>query len=214
MHHHHFGITTLFTAAVLTVGTLATTTITYAEDAPATTAPADHPSQQEMMAQYMTFAQPGPEHAALAKMAGTFTAEGTNFCDPVNGPQSFTGTQTSTMILGDRFLQCDYDAEMMGMPFQGFGLTGYDNVKKQFINLWADTMGTMWMPSTGTANDDMTVFTFIGSYDDPVMGMTITMRQVITFIDDDHHRFDMFGPSPTGDGTESKMMEIHYTRQK
>jgi hypothetical protein len=31
---------------------------------------------------------------------------------------------------------------MMGMPMSGFGMTGFDNTRKQYVGTWADTFGT------------------------------------------------------------------------
>ncbi len=187
-----------------------------AEDAkPAEQAPAA--STEEMMARYAALAEPAPEHKILAMMAGTFTADCTSVCDPSGQPQKFEGTQTRRMILGGRFLQSDFKGEMMGMSFEGHGMIGYDNVKKKYISLWTDTMGTAWMTSEGeasTAGGDK-VITVTGSYDDPVTGKNVTMRQVTALVDNDHHTFEMHGlnPDPTRDGAEMKMMEIKYTRK-
>jgi hypothetical protein len=36
----------------------------------------------------------------------------------------------------------------MGMPFEGLGYTGYDNVKKQYFGTWIDSMSTGIMTSS------------------------------------------------------------------
>ncbi len=30
----------------------------------------------------------------------------------------------------------------MGMPFEGMGIDGYDNLAKQYVSTWVDNMGT------------------------------------------------------------------------
>lgn len=188
--------------------------LVWAIDAQEASAPAGA-SQEDMMARYMALAEPGPEHHALAAMEGDFVADGVSYCAPAPEPVTFTGTQSSRMILGGRFLQSDYEGEMMGIPYEGLALIGYDNVKKQFNSLWADSMTTFWMTSQGSADSSLRVFSFTGSYDDPVTGQTTTMRQVTTVIDDDHYTLEMFGPNPdpAGDGAEMKLIQINYTRQ-
>ncbi|MEO8192181.1 MAG: DUF1579 family protein, partial [Acidobacteriota bacterium] len=47
---------------------------------------------------------------------------------------------------------------------------------------------------------------------DPVTGKMMTVREKVEIADNDHHRFEMWGPAP--DGKNFKMMEIEYTRRK
>jgi hypothetical protein len=35
------------------------------------------------------------------------------------------------MIMGGRYLMGSYKGEMMGMPFEGYSMTGYDNAAKK-----------------------------------------------------------------------------------
>jgi len=169
------------------------------------------PSQAQMMAQYMALAEPGPEHRALADMAGDWDATCISYCDPSGVPQTFTGEQESEMILGRRFLKSEYKGEMMGVPFEGVSLTGYDNIRKKYVSLWADTMSTMWMTAEGEADASGKIVTLVGSYDDPVTGKTMEMRQVVTMLDKNTHKFEMYGPNPQT-GEEMLMMEITYRR--
>ena len=52
------------------------------------------------------------------------------------------------MILGGRYLEQRYEGTMMGQPFSGIGVTGFDNYKKKFVSTWVDSMGTAIMTMT------------------------------------------------------------------
>jgi len=56
---------------------------------------------------------------------------------------------------------------MMGMPFEGIGINGYDNLKKKFVSTWIDNMGTMIVMSTGTFDPATKTFTYMGEMDNP-----------------------------------------------
>ena len=50
---------------------------------------------------------------------------------------------------------------MMGTPFTGHGMTGYDNVTGKYWSTWTDSMSTGIMVSEGSC-DAEGVCTFIG----------------------------------------------------
>jgi hypothetical protein len=172
------------------------------------------PSQEEMMAAMMKAATPGPEHAKLKTLEGNWTADVTA-TDPASGKEEkSTGTMKNQMILGGRYLKQDYSGTMMGMPFKGGGLVGYDNVKKKYTMLWVDEMSTQMMMSEGTFDESAKTLTTMCTMDCPV-GETATkktFKQVVTMSDDDHHTYDMFEVTP--DGKENKVLTIKYTRAK
>ena len=37
----------------------------------------------------------------------------------------------------------------MGMPMEGWSIEGYDNGKKEFVNIWIDNMGSGMASSSG-----------------------------------------------------------------
>ena len=65
--------------------------------------------------------------------------------------------------MGGRYLEQRFKGDIMGMPFEGIGYTGYDNVKKQYWGTWMDNMSTGMMTSTGTAPPTGRSWTFNGT---------------------------------------------------
>jgi hypothetical protein len=166
-------------------------------------------SEQEMMAAYMKYANPGPEHEFLKSMAGSWKAVTKSWMGP-GEPQVSEGTATRTMILGGRYLKDEFKSTFMDKPFEGFGVTGYDLFKKEFVGTWSDTFGTGILMSRGKIDASGKVMTMTGSYDDPVTGEKKTMKEVTKILGPDQHVFEIW---ETQGGKEVKSMEITYTRQ-
>src|ERR1035438_2526899 len=115
-------------------------------------APAGMPNQEEMTKAWMAAATPGEAHKKLEPMVGSFTVVTKMWMDPAKPPEESTGTSESKWVLGGRFVEQRVEGTAMGQPFSGIGYTGYDNYKKKYVGSWTDTMGTMIMISTGTAD--------------------------------------------------------------
>ena len=180
----------------------------FAADAPK----AGAADQKAMMEKMMKAATPGPQHEMLKKMAGEWNAKVTSQMDPSQPPQVENSTSTLTMLMDGRYCQEVTSGQMMGQPFSGMGLTGYDNVIGKYVSTWVDNMGTGIMTSTGTADATGKVITWIGTMSDPMTGKVSKSRMVTTIVDDDHHTFEMYG-TPPGAKKEVKMMTIEYSRK-
>jgi hypothetical protein len=172
--------------------------------------PADAAKQMEMM---MKMASPGPQHEKLKMMAGKFKAD-VSFRMAADAPETKSvGSSENKMIMGDRYLKQDYSGDMMGMPFTGMGITGYDNMKKQYMTTWCDSMSTAILVSEGTVDDAGKVITQKAECDCPMEpGKKMQMRMVTTIMDENSHTYDMYQTGP--DAKEFKCMSIKYTREK
>ncbi len=166
-------------------------------------------AMQEMQA-LVQANQPGPHQKALEQFAGTWDVSATFWPAPGAPPVTFTGTADHKMILGGRYLQQQVKAEMMGMSFEGMGLWGYDNLKKEHISTWADNASTGIGVSHGVEEADGKVFTFIGEYMDP-SGKTRKTKEVLRIQDANKLLAEMYETGP--DGKEFKNMEMIYTRK-
>lgn len=68
------------------------------------------------------------------------------------------------MILGGRFLQQEVNGEMMGMPMNGIGITGYDNLKKKYVGFWIDNMGTGMYTMEGEMDKEGKACTYLNPH--------------------------------------------------
>ena len=170
---------------------------------------AQAPSQEEMMKMYQALATPGEHHQALDFLEGHWKTEIKSMMTP-GQPEVSQGTCDAEWILGGRYLQSVQRSTFGGMPFEGRSLTGYDNAKKEYFDLWIDNMGTGYMVFVGDLSEDGKTFTERGSYIDPMTQREMSYRTVIEVRGPDRLFSSMFTAGP--DGSETKVMEIAYTR--
>lgn len=182
-----------------------------ADDKPA--AAGTPPDMAEMLKKMEEISGPGPEHKVLSALAGVWDVEVKSWMGGSDGPSSTSkGICKGKLILGGRFLQEEFEGEMMGMKFNGMGITGYDKFNKKYVSTWMDSMGTGILISDGSADADGKVLTLNGKMDEPFSGEKAKpVRMVTRILSHDKHIFEMHDVSL---GEKSKVMEITYTRKK
>ena len=102
-----------------------------------------HPAQmdmQAMMDKYKKLATPGEPHNQLATLAGSWNTKTKEWMDPNKPPMESTGTCEEKMMLDGRFLQQECAGDMMGQPFTGIGMIGFDNYTKKYVSTWMSSM--------------------------------------------------------------------------
>jgi hypothetical protein len=176
------------------------------------TPPAMSAEEQAMMQKWQVFMTPGSEHALLATKAGSWTATVTMWSAEGAPPQVTTGTSEMVMILGGRYLQDTTNSNFNGMPFEGHGLTAYDNLKKKFVSTWIDNMGTGIMTSEGTYDAATKTFTYLGTSPDPMTGKYVPMKGVEIMRSASQWTSEMYNKTKDGKGWW-KSMQIDYTRK-
>lgn len=205
--HRMFASALLPLALVAALPVLAQDTPPLKQDA----APKMSPEEAAMMQAFAQAGTPGAAHAAMARMAGSYDLSIRSWHAPGAPPTVETGTATRAMILGGRVMVEETTAQMMGQPFTGHGMQGYDNVSGRHWATWNDSMSTGVMVSEGTC-DEAGACTFTGSWNDPVTKAKVTARMTSRWTSPTVEVFEMYGPGP--DGKETRMMEITYTRKK
>ena len=168
---------------------------------------------EAMMEVYRKLATPTAPHKLLARMAGSWITKTECWIEPNTPAMESTGTCEQKMLLEGRFLhlQQEFTGEMMGSPFTGIGITGYDNHTKKYVSTWMDSMRTAIYFFEETAGADARTITQESSYDDPVRG-PMKWRTVTRIVDDNTHLFEMYATDKGG--KEEKMMDITYTRKR
>jgi len=155
----------------------------------------------------------GPEHDRLKDMAGSWDVESKMWFGPGMEPIEAKGGAEIRLILDGRYTEQKYECPMMGQPYRGLGFEGYDKIKKKYVSIWMDSMGTGIFYSEGTMDESGKVCTYIGKSDDPFTGeKDKEMKSVGRVINDDEVVFEMYESQP-GVG-EYKSMELTYKRKK
>lgn len=170
--------------------------------------PGDMGMTPEQMQAMMAAMSLGEQHKQMAKMVGDWTFTN-KFSMPGAPPMESTGTMHAVALMGGRYVEHTWKGDMMGMPFEGRATDAYDNVAKHYVSTWIDNMGTGIMVQTGTC--DAKTCTFTGDTWDPMTGKKSTMKSVITWVDDNTFKNEMYGPDSSG--KETKMMEITAKRK-
>lgn len=174
----------------------------------------EDPEKAAMMKKMMEYSTPGDPHKVLEKLAGKWNYTSTFWETAESKPQISKGVSILKMILGGRFLQQEFKGVAMGMPFQGLGLTGYDNIKKQYDGIWIDSMGTGIMKSTGTFDEKTQTLSDKGTFTCPAAPNNVAeSRSEWKIIDRNNSVFSMYGKGMENKA-EFKMMEIVYKRSK
>lgn len=179
-----------------------------AQDKPAAPAPAMDAAAMAAMQKAMT---PGEQHKHLARMVGDWTFTNKMWMDPSQPAMESSGTMHGEAILGGRYVQSTWKGDMMGMPFEGRGTDGYDNVAKQYVSSWMDNMSTGMVYSTGTCDASGNKCSLKGDMLDPMTGQKSYMRSEVTWMDANTFKNEMYGPGP--DGKEFKWMEMVIKRK-
>jgi hypothetical protein len=174
------------------------------------TEPQMTPEQKAEMDAYVKAGTPGAPHQALAVTAGSYNLKVRSWHEPNGQATEDKGTATRSMILDGRVLAESVHSQMMGQPWSGHGMTGYDNVTGKYWSTWNDSMTTGLMLAEGTCDAKLTC-TFTGSSTDPLTKKAHKLRMTTRWTSPTSEIFEMYGPDKSG--KEFKMLEITYTRK-
>ena len=164
------------------------------------------------MADMMASMTPGEHHAHLAKFAGDWDVKSKMWMDEGAPPMESTAVVNAKMEMGGRFLYIHYNGDMMGQPFKGVSMMGYNNNSKQHESVWVDNMSTGIWYSTGTCSADGKTYTMSGIFTEPD-GTKKTTREVTNWTGADTYTMEFFETPGEKGGKERKMMELSYTRK-
>ena len=166
---------------------------------------------QVMLDTYRKLATPGESHKRLARLAGTWTTRTKEWLEPGKPPTESSGTCEYKVLLDGRYVQQDCTGTMMGHPFTGIGVQGYDNFTKTYRTTWIDSLGTGIFVMEGEAGADGTTIILYGNLADPFEG-PMKLRAVWKFPNPNSQVLEMYGPH--GKGKEVIMTETTYTRKQ
>jgi hypothetical protein len=205
------GKTAIIAALVGAAGVLGGAVLTRSLDnagpeaGPAVVVPTSHQPEAEMTPEQM-----------MAAMAGTWDATAKFWMAPDAPPTESKGVSESELILGGRFVSQHFTMpDFMGVPFEGYGVVGFDKAKGKYINAWIDNFGTGMMTMEGEADKDSHTVTWTGSmvYPGPE-GVTETpVKHIIKHDGPDKMVMEFWEPPAPGEDMV-KTGEITYTRRK
>jgi hypothetical protein len=156
------------------------------------------------------FPKPGPEHELLKKDVGVWDATVESMMERGGKPNVTKGVETNTLFDSGLWLIQDFKGEVMGAPFQGHGVMGYDAPRKKYAGTWVDSMSTGVSKIEGTYDPKTKTMTSWLEGPGPD-GTMMKMRSTSEWKDDNTRVFTMY--SPPGQGEEFAMLKITYKRR-
>ena len=166
-------------------------------------------SEEAMMAAWQKAMTPSEGHRRLEPLVGTFKAKTTFVMAPGAPPSVSDGSSEHRWVLGGRYVEQRYTGMSMGMPFEGLGFTGYDNVKKRYVGTWMDSFGTGFMHSVGVGRPKKDAMDFEAEAFEP-SGKRVKFWAKVRIKDRDRHSYEMWTKAPGG--KRFRMMVVDYTR--
>ncbi len=169
--------------------------------------------QQEMTEEqkaWMEYMTPGDAHKGLEKIVGEWNVKTTFWMYPGAEPNIDEGKVVNKMIFEGRYLSMKQTGMSFGMPFEGRGIMGYDNGKKEYFSTWIDNMGTGLSISKGSYNSENNSIEMTGSMYNPMLKKDLEYRVVFNLVSENSYNLEMFMPGP--DGNEYRNFIMEYTK--
>ena len=166
-------------------------------------------SEEAMMAQWQKAMTPAAGHARLMPMVGSWKATTTFTMAPGAPEQVSKGTSVHRLVLGGRFLEQTYKGTSMGMPFEGIGFTGYDNVQQRYVGTWMDTFGTGVMSCLGVGRPTDEKLDFVAEAIEP-SGNKKVFDTIVRIRNHGHHSYEMWTKGENG--KPYRVMLVEYER--
>lgn len=156
-----------------------------------------------------------PEHDTLARMVGEWDAEMNFLMEPGAEPEVSHADATMKSVLGGRFILSHYKGvfTFMGadIPFEGYGLMGYDKNRGLYVSSWCDNLSTSMLIEEGAPGDDADVISVEGESPN-AMGADPRMRHVHIMNDDGSYTLEFHQPDPAT-GKFMKIGWINHARK-
>jgi hypothetical protein len=166
---------------------------------------------REAMDRDMQNAKPGPPHAQLARLAGSYDTITKFVMEPGGKAVESSGTATIKTILDGRFLLEEDAGTFMGQPTSGMRLLGYNNASKQYEGVWTYTRSTAILLLTGTSKDGGKSIDFTATWDEEAGGRQ-TLEVSTRHLDKDHFVVEL--KSRLADGNAGPTLITTYNRRK
>jgi hypothetical protein len=168
--------------------------------------------QAEMMEKMAKYGTPGDAHKVLQKKVGRWNWTMKHWMTADSPAQEMSGTTETSWTMDGRFVEDKTRSTFEGMPFEGRGYAGYDNITEKYTFFWFDNMSTGFMTGEGTWDPSTKTFTWHTKGSNPMTGEECKGWSKETFIDNDHWTAEFHGPDMNG--KEYKSMEMTMTRAR
>ena len=158
---------------------------------------------------WFALTQPGEAHERLRPMVGTWKQTVRMWQAPDTEPAMSGGKVTYQSIMAGRWLRGSYIGRVNDMPFTGMDITGYDNIRQEYVSVWIDNQSTACMLTRGRWNPETEAIEMTGTVDVPGGPSDVPVRTV-TKVGESEATYEMFATGP--DGKEFRTLEVTQRR--
>ncbi len=149
---------------------------------------------------------PSAQHALLAAGIGDWNVTCTTLV-PGQPAVEEKCAERVLPICDGKWFWSDFTGSMMGQPFEGHSLMGYDEGSKQYVSFWIDSYTATHSRTDGTYDAATKQWTFAGECD--MGGKPAKIHQVYAQKDADTRDLQMTFESADG----KQEMKLHYVRK-
>ena len=143
------------------------------------------------------------QHAMLLKGVGEW--EGTLTMFMPGAPEEGTPCRESVTAIGEFWTTSTFHCDLMGVPFVGTGVTGYDPDRKLFVGTWVDSMTTRLSVMEGTYDEARRALVMNYMGPDPMTGELVPHRTETVHEGDGYTSTFFMG---AGEGTKSMTIQM------
>lgn len=212
----------LVCAAVLVGATVLVVNQAVSQEGSGASQPPFAAKMQELMAEWMASLKPGPHHQKLENLVGSWETTTKMWWGGPNSPAvETTGTSEVKWVLGGRFLMEEHHGQMMmpdasgqmkPIPYDGIGLTGYNNTQNMYQSVWVSNADTGVLTMKGGMDPSGKLLRMYGEMDETMLDVYGRyVKYVMRFIDKDTRVFEIIDLHA---GDDYKVIEITYKRKK
>ncbi|MFQ5506802.1 MAG: dienelactone hydrolase family protein [Planctomycetota bacterium] len=154
---------------------------------------------------------PGELHRVLWREVGVWDCTMKLF-QPSQEASISKGTETTRLLAGGLWVVSDYEGELLGVPYHGHGVIGYDSARRKLVGTWVDSMSDRLSQMEGVYDAKTRTRTMWVDSIDPTTGKTRKDRHVLRYEGEDAMLFSIFVVRP-GE-TDSKVIEVTMKRRE
>jgi hypothetical protein len=160
--------------------------------------------------------EPTAQHQMLSSLAGTWNYTAAFKPSEDADPQTSAGAMTNEMVVGGRFLSSKTSLILnvgeQNIPYEGWGLLGYDSANGVFTSVWADTLHSNVIEGAGKYNEKQKTIEEKGRFTLPLSGKEQAYRAELQWEGDDAYRRTIYITGASG--REFKLVDIEFKRRK
>lgn len=142
-------------------------------------------------------ATPLLEHKALGALAGDWKGSMTVQL-PGMEPMKGDVTCKARLDLGGLWLISDYEGTMMGAPFRGHSVWGFDPAKKKQVEVWVDSFRSTVSEIEGDYDPATQMWTKWTDGQNPATGEKVRERHTVSLKPDGSFAMELAVPGPNG----------------